>query len=633
MSLVIRRFGLIRGFEENVNGRCSLLIGNTFDAIDDDHRGEEDESLDRNDGHHHTRRMVSSVNFNPRSCNKSEAITIDIPHANKVQRSFTKISFTEAKSRMPSSQKNIFKSGNGDDVNSLSQESQYLTWEGQDSLDGSTFTFIQDSQSGDMAGSLVDLTNHEVYQFYNQHDGSMSVTIIKSDDFYPEIEPENPTPTLAKMKRIQDNQEHGSNRNLRASPSYAVHQGRKDQVAAPMTTTSTQEDSTRRSLLSNGADDGSILDVMVVWTAQAECRRSDLAAGCTLSSQTHSNMMNLVNLAIAETNIAYSASGVKTQLQLVHAYRHPSYDEKVGGMQAALRNISRGFMSGVHDNRANYGADIVSLIVDDTQYCGIAYVGPRFDLMYSVIHWSCATGYYSFGHEIGHNLGLHHDRGSQNECRTNIEQYNYGYRDPNANFRTIMAYNCKRFECDFVGGDRCTRIARFSNPSRTFHGSALGTQTEDAARAINDVRKKVARYYPHGGVSNTLSPTASPRTQSPTAASSSTESPTESPTASCNDSTLRFEVHWQGMQITRDCSWVAARATSQRCAANGVSAMCSKTCNKCSTWCNDSSLRFKVDWNNKTMNKDCNWVRNKATSQRCNVDGVPDACRSTCGLC
>ena len=31
-------------------------------------------------------------------------------------------------------------------------------------------------------------------------------------------------------------------------------------------------------------------------------------------------------------------------------------------------------------------------------------MGPKKHLMFSVVNWSCATGYYTFGHEIGHNM-------------------------------------------------------------------------------------------------------------------------------------------------------------------------------------------------------------------------------------
>jgi hypothetical protein len=57
-----------------------------------------------------------------------------------------------------------------------------------------------------------------------------------------------------------------------------------------------------------------------------------------------------------------------------------------------------------HTLRTTYGADIVALLIDDSQYCGKAWLGPSIGLMFSVTAWNCATGYYTFGHEIGHNF-------------------------------------------------------------------------------------------------------------------------------------------------------------------------------------------------------------------------------------
>ena len=63
----------------------------------------------------------------------------------------------------------------------------------------------------------------------------------------------------------------------------------------------------RQSNLTAG-DDGSILDVLVVWTVRAECSNADISAGdCTLAALTTLTfelMVGKVELAIAETNTA-----------------------------------------------------------------------------------------------------------------------------------------------------------------------------------------------------------------------------------------------------------------------------------------------------------------------------------------
>jgi len=168
-----------------------------------------------------------------------------------------------------------------------------------------------------------------------------------------------------------------------------------------------------------------------------------------------------------------------------------------------------GDVDGVHEKREEYGADIVALIIDDPQYCGIAFLGPSKANMYSVTAWNCATGYFSFGHEIGHNLGLQHDRGTSGVC--NNVGYSYGYRDPSANFRSILAYNCVSGQCDNNAGNGCTRIIRFSNPSAEgYNNQPVGDAFNDNSRRINDVRATVAAYYTHVNPEPTVSPAPTP---------------------------------------------------------------------------------------------------------------------------
>jgi Metallo-peptidase family M12B Reprolysin-like len=118
--------------------------------------------------------------------------------------------------------------------------------------------------------------------------------------------------------------------------------------------------------------------------------------------------------------------------------------------------------------------------------------------MFSVSHYDCATGYYSFGHEIGHNFGMNHDRGFMNTCSSR-DAFNYGYIDPSADFRTILSYDCTVGQCDNVtkqGG--CPRIQRFStsNTSCTYNGRAIGNAITDNARQFNLNRAVVAAFFP-----------------------------------------------------------------------------------------------------------------------------------------
>jgi hypothetical protein len=335
--------------------------------------------------------------------------------------------------------------------------------------------------------SIIDEKDAKIYRIAPDADGDMIVTVTGSNDFPPEIHPVD--------------EEEADNMERNGSPKNRLGRGR------------------------NLQDDGSILDVMVVWTKKSECVQSGLPKGCTLTGDTEDNIRALIDLAVLETNTAYAASGVQTSLRLVHAYRHASYDEDSGSFSDALyrvRSSTDNIMDDVHGKRTTHGADMVALIIDHSAYCGIAFLGPSIGNMFSVTARACATGYFSFGHEIGHNLGCNHDKGTSNACTSS--NYQYGWRDPQANFRSIMAYNCVNGQCDNNAGGGCTRVQRFSNDEFSYNGSPIGNAENDNARRINDVKATVAAYY---------SSTYGQPTISPAPTTSPTTSPTAAPTGVC----------------------------------------------------------------------------------------------------
>ena len=117
--------------------------------------------------------------------------------------------------------------------------------------------------------------------------------------------------------------------------------------------------------------------------------------------------------------------------------------------------------------------------------------------MFGVTSYQCATGYFSFGHEIGHNFGMYHDRGTENTC-SETTTFNYGYRDTAAAFRTILSYDCSMNQCDAMPKNGCTRIQRFSssNSAFTYNGKPIGDARRDNAKTLNNVRAQVAAFYP-----------------------------------------------------------------------------------------------------------------------------------------
>jgi hypothetical protein len=88
-----------------------------------------------------------------------------------------------------------------------------------------------------------------------------------------------------------------------------------------------------------------------------------------------------------------------------------------------------------------------------------------------------------------------HDRGTHNACAS-TGSFNYGYRDPMSEFRSILAYDCVVGQCDNVSAASCPRVQRFSSPRIQYNGKAIGSATQDNARQINDVQAIVASFYP-----------------------------------------------------------------------------------------------------------------------------------------
>lgn len=241
-------------------------------------------------------------------------------------------------------------------------------------------------------------------------------------------------------------------------------------------------------------DSNAMVDVLVVYTEEAR-----LAQGGTAAIE------NLINLAVAETNSGYANSGINHRMRLVHteqvAYPEIGFDWSIALSQ--LRSSSDGILDHVHDLRNAYGADLVIMIVANAQYCGIAYLLPVNSdyyqyLGFSIVSDGCATGYYSFGHETGHNMGAHHDRA--NASSSGLFPYSYGYQSPDQTFRTIMAYNCA------MG---CIRINRWSNPDQLYNNIPLGIDASDPNSAdnrltLNNSANAVANFRQEV---NVLSPT------------------------------------------------------------------------------------------------------------------------------
>ena len=248
----------------------------------------------------------------------------------------------------------------------------------------------------------------------------------------------------------------------------------------------------------------SVIDVAVFYTSAAR----ENAGGTDVIATS-------IDLMVAETNAAYEASGANQRIKLV------AVEEVVGYTEAndsdidliRLQSPSDGHMDEVHDIRDAVAADIVLLIPTGLTGWAFQMFVPSTSSESRAFGVVNAESTHTFAHELGHIMGLHHDRYAV--CGDNCNHftrfpYAFGYVNqrvlepspPDTAFwRTIMAY---RNQC---GG--CSAILRFSNPDQIYPdpgGDPLGKAglepapgadgPSDAVRMLNRTRGYVANFRP-----------------------------------------------------------------------------------------------------------------------------------------
>jgi len=248
---------------------------------------------------------------------------------------------------------------------------------------------------GTIIGSISDVVGGTVFDIKVDDDGDNVIYAKLDSDFPPEADPKVIEIPRLRERFLLDPMGNENRPQSSANDHNSVLGAISPQI-------SSQVDNSRRR-----EETVTTIDVMVVWTRKAECRNMDRSNNCTPDEESTLAMQHRIDLAILETNVAYELSGVNVELLLVHSYLSGYVESANNAFIKALTHIK--YSQDVSDKREQYGADIVAMMIDDSQYCGIGYFHPgRVSKahMFSVTWWNCATGYYSFGHEIGKNMVL-----------------------------------------------------------------------------------------------------------------------------------------------------------------------------------------------------------------------------------
>ncbi|GGP90622.1 InlB B-repeat-containing protein [Streptomyces melanogenes] len=116
------------------------------------------------------------------------------------------------------------------------------------------------------------------------------------------------------------------------------------------------------------------------------------------------------------------------------------------------------------------------------------------DQAFSVVDVQSIVNWYNFGHEVGHNLGLFHDRATLTQQLNGQDYrpylttpYSTGYITPNRRFHTLMAYSS-------ACGQPCAAVNQYSNTENTWAGQPLGDQDNNNAAVARLTTPIVAGY-------------------------------------------------------------------------------------------------------------------------------------------
>ena len=247
-----------------------------------------------------------------------------------------------------------------------------------------------------------------------------------------------------------------------------------------------------------GDEAAATIDVVVVHTPAAR----EAAGGAA-------EIDAAIDLMVAETNRAYETSGVRHRVALAGRAEVQYVETGESGRDLdRLADPSDGHMDEAHALRDRVGADLVHLIVDAERANtgGIAFLGGAFGLtVYQ-------AGGYIFAHELGHNMGLLHDRYEVHHYEGGTGRHPaYGYVNQPAvvpgavvvrsrRWITIMAYSTQCSDAYTA----CSAPLRFSNPRQRHGGDPLGvpygaggsgaTGPADAAAVLDVTMPAVARW-------------------------------------------------------------------------------------------------------------------------------------------
>ncbi len=206
--------------------------------------------------------------------------------------------------------------------------------------------------------------------------------------------------------------------------------------------------------------------------------------------------------AMSELQAALDGSGaadIVIQPRILLELDERDFGDDIGTIRNVLVSSGDGIYDDVHKVRQAHDIDLVVLLVEKSDKCGLAVASPaiRPEEGFAVVKRECAMNYRSFAHEIGHLLGACHENISR--CNRNRTSARARISD-NRKWSTLMAI---RKNCN-----HCNRLIYFSNQLIDYMGINVGSMSQDNIRAINQNIESVSglgEQLPSSVVSENLS--------------------------------------------------------------------------------------------------------------------------------
>lgn len=220
----------------------------------------------------------------------------------------------------------------------------------------------------------------------------------------------------------------------------------------------------------SGAGDDTNVDVLAFYTPAAAAAVTDIES--------------TIRLSIAEANWTFANSDLDLRLRLIAVHEIEYTESSDTSLEVDLDHLFEphdGCMDEAHYLRELHRADLVSLWIEGNPSAGFSGLAKRYDSDgsrgFHVLEVSAATGSgFVFAHEVGHNMGAHHDWWKIGCGLTNIEDHSRGTvnigESGAASWRTVMAYGDQCAQS--TPTISCPRRPLWSSPNLVFDGSPTG---------------------------------------------------------------------------------------------------------------------------------------------------------------